>query len=116
MRPIAAVDLDGTIAQLTHKRAPYPGAKEFLEELHETFDIVIHTCRCNPDIGGYAPHLLANSVRAYLEKYELPYDEIFVGTAKPLAHIYIDDRAVACCPDVDSEAYRKVLEKVKAPP
>ena len=103
MRKTICVDLDGTILQYSgwkgvdHFENPFPGAKEFLTELNKFAEIIIFTCRCNPEINKpEKTNLLRNRVADYLDKHELPYDDIWIKEGKPIAHAYIDDRAVIC--------------------
>lgn len=74
---------------------PAVGAKEFLEMIHEHFEIIIHTCRCTAGINGKeASHLLVNRVRDWLNSHGLVYDHIWSEPGKPIAHWYVDDRSV----------------------
>lgn len=110
-----------------------PGARFFLEELRrEGFKIVIHTVRCSPDVNPKpedwtirnpwdlpdAPgsgtdasvwaDYLVTLVRRWLNANDLTFDEIWYGRGKPLADIYIDDRAVGCRPlSDDDEEFNK---------
>jgi len=106
-----AVDLDGTLAK---QMKPYdnnkigdprPGAKDAMDELKEkNCTIIINTVRGNKKLVG-----------DWLKEHEIPYDHINENpdqppgaSAKPLADVYIDDRAVDARP-----AWRKVMEKVR---
>jgi hypothetical protein len=101
-RPIAAVDLDDTIINYDGWKGVdvfgplYSGAKKFMDELHKDFDILVFTTRCSVEVNRLGPNLLANKVREYLEKNEIPFEDIWVGQGKPLATVFIDDRAVNC--------------------
>ncbi len=130
------VDLDGVLAQYdewkgVEKFGPViPGARFFLEALRRVgFKIVIHTTRCSPDVnpqkeeGNFPPEpdwlpggrmafwttYLVDLVRQWLNDNDLPFDEIWSGRGKPLADIYIDDRAVACRPQDDPEAFKNAV-------
>lgn len=110
------VDLDGTLAiekrwrELGPIGHPFPGAKHFLEELRENARVIIHTVRCNSAIRhGYSAETMKCLVEEWLNKHELPYDEIYSGAGKPVAVAYIDDRAIACNPASDDFAYHRAL-------
>ncbi|HIF9333410.1 HAD-IIIC family phosphatase [Photobacterium damselae] len=97
------VDLDGTITQ--SNTSDYKNVKpaldviEKLREYHQQgFEIVISTARnmrtFEGNVGKINIHTLPIIVE-WLEKYDVPYDEILVG--KPwCGHdgFYIDDRAI----------------------
>ena len=106
-----AVDLDGTLAK---QMKPYdnnkigdprPGAKDAMDELKEKkCKIIINTVRGNKKL-----------VSDWLKEHEIPYDHINENpdqppgaSHKPLADVYIDDRAVDARP-----SWRKVMEKVR---
>lgn len=119
MKKSICVDIDGVLAQyeqwrgVDHFGDVMPGAKQFLERLRDEYEIVIFTCRCTKGMSGREePHLLANRVREWLEKNELPYDDIYVGQGKPIASYYIDDRGINCNPQENPMAYEMVLEQV----
>ena len=133
---IVCVDLDGVLAKLdkwegVERFGPViPGARFFLEELRRKgFRIIIHTVRCSPDVNppieeGNLPSgpkwlpggrvafwttYLVDLVRQWLTENDLPFDEIWSGRGKPLADIYIDDRAVGCRPQDDPEAFKNAV-------
>lgn len=119
-RPIAAIDLDETLLQwegwqgIDRFGPPYPQAKDFLEKLHKHFDILIYTTRCSTEVMRLGSNLLANKVREFLTKENLPFDDIWVGQGKPLATVFIDDRAVNCRPSNGNDpekTYEAVLEQ-----
>ena len=93
IQPTVAIDFDGVlhsfeggfvapnIIQGTLKE----GAKEFVDNLvQDGFRIVIHSCRANTFTGAVA-------IGEWLQHHSIHYDNII---EKPLAHYYIDDRAV----------------------
>lgn len=107
-RPVVAVDLDGTLtAEAAWQGVGYfgdllPGAREFLTQLREFADVVIHTCRANPELGrGEGPAPLKRRIVCWLEDNHLPYDDVWGGVGKPIADAYIGDRAVSCRPEDD---------------
>jgi hypothetical protein len=121
-RPIAAVDLDDTLIKYDGWKGidffghVHDGAKKFMQELHKDFDILVFTTRCSQEVNRLGPNLLANKVREYLEKNQLPFDEIWVGQGKPLATVFIDDRAVNCwckSPGLRPELYATVLQQCR---
>lgn len=96
-KPTIAVDVDGVIADYSKGwqgtgviGAPLPGAREFLERLRSAgWKIVLFTTR------GDA------MMEEYCEQYGLCYDEINDNSSlrgenpgKPIASVYLDDRAV----------------------
>ena len=114
-KPVVAVDLDGTLAQMYEEfdedkiMPPRDGAKEQMQRLRDAgVTIVINTCRGNKQ-----------TIRAWLEEHEIPYDHINENPEQPdntsdkvLAKAYIDDRAVSA-KDSLSTAVTQALELVK---
>ncbi|HOO51015.1 MAG TPA: HD domain-containing protein [Alphaproteobacteria bacterium] len=97
-RKTVCVDFDGTLVKLSKDFEQFekvlPGAREALHELKRLgCKIIIHTAR--PHANG---HL--NEIADYLEEESIPFDEININSEcewesiKPLAHLYIDDRAL----------------------
>ena len=96
------VDLDGTICNLRKKGESYAdvlpkeGAIDFLYELKRSGHvIVIHTARNMQTQGHNVGRVMKNVgliTLEWLEKYKVPYDEIYFG--KPNGDITIDDRAL----------------------
>lgn len=97
------MDLDETICQTIDgsysESIPIPGIIERLQEYKEAgFEIVIYTSRnvrtYDGNIGKISAHTLP-IVIDWLRKYQVPYDEIYVG--KPwCGHegFYVDDKAI----------------------
>ena len=92
-------DLDGVICELKRPEESYfdvlpkPGAVEYLNKLKENGDyIIIHTARhmktCEGNVGKVIQRVGKQTID-WLEKYNIPYDELYFG--KPWAEIYIDD-------------------------
>ncbi len=123
-----AVDVDGVLAQysgwdgLENIGDPIEGAREFLTTLQEKYRVVIFTTRCNVERninnipqeekqGGTSDpeNYLFRVVRGWLDRHSLPYDDIYVGQGKPIASAIIDDRAVACRPQIDPQAFQNAL-------
>lgn len=107
MRPIIALDLDGVLASWetgTHDvpGTPIPGAQWFVGELLKYADVVLHTCRLTPE---YYTHLevpgediedtLASILITWLDRHDFPKGmSLWQEPGKPMATLYIDDRAV----------------------
>ena len=126
------VDLDGVLAKFdkwegVENFGPViPGARFFLEALRRVgFKIIIHTVRCSPDENeepknwfkqcrGSWPDHLVMIVAAWLNANDLPFDEIWHGCGKPLADVYIDDRAIGCRPQEDPEALKNAVLEAQA--
>ena len=129
-RPRVCVDFDGVLAQydgwkgLDFTGQPVPGAVEFSRKLSELADVVVFTSRCCVEAhreelneptrpaSDLAPRLV-HSIRYWLEKYDFAFNEIYAGQGKPPASAYIDDRAVACAPQSDPNAFSDALERVR---
>jgi len=125
-KPRVCVDLDGVLAKYDHWRgaenigAPVPGALEFAHELAKVAEIVIFTTRCSEERtrsdNGYSlsPAQMRIHIIDWLEKHKFPYADVFIGQGKPLAAAFIDDRAVQCSPQKDTEAFDQALASVKS--
>jgi 2'-5' RNA ligase len=100
---VIMVDFDDTIAHENQDQTldqPLEGAKEVLQDLkNQGYYIVIDSARANEWDGE-------DEIKEYLDKYQIPYDEIFQGN-KPLAFRYIDDRAI------QMTTWQDVLKKVE---
>jgi len=104
LRPVICVDLDGTLLDSSGGFLGWddfgpilPGAKEFMQELHKTADIVIFTCRCTPSVcRPTSPKFVACIISEYLTEHGIPFDDVWYYDGKPVASAYIDDRAVPC--------------------
>lgn len=95
------IDLDGVIADFKKEGETYNdvlpihGAIEKLGELKKNgYYIIIQTARhmktCESNLGRVNAKITKITLE-WLDKYQVPYDEIYFG--KPWAHIYIDDNA-----------------------
>lgn len=110
-----AIDLDGVIAKYDgfvskeHFGEPIKGVDDFLTRLRSKYKVVIFSSRTNGQVNRQSPEELKQLVVNYLDKWNLAYDDVYVGQGKPLAIAYIDDRAVSCRPQYDKEAYAKAL-------
>ena len=94
-----AVDFDGVIHGYskgwqdgTIYDPPVPGVVRSLDRLRRAgFKVVIYTTRVSN--RSVFQESQAIQVKEYLEKYGIPYDEIFTGE-KPMFFALIDDRAI----------------------
>lgn len=95
------IDLDGVISELKQSGqtyldvAPVEGAIDKIKNLKEAGHyIIINTARhmktCGSNLGLINARITKMTLD-WLEKYDIPYDEIYFG--KPWAQIYIDDNA-----------------------
>lgn len=95
------IDLDGVICKLkqpgeTYENLlPVEGAPESLQALRNGGHyIIINTARhmktCQGNLGAVGAKISLVTLN-WLEKYNIPFDEIYFG--KPHADVYIDDNA-----------------------
>lgn len=100
---IIAVDFDGVVHQYskgwhdgTIYDPPIHGIKELLQDLKDKgCEILIYTTRAfDRIVNGEISENQLTELHEYFRKFEIPYDSIWTGHGKPLAHIYLDDRAV----------------------
>lgn len=124
-KPRVCVDLDGVLAKYDGWKGadkigpPLPGALEFARELAEIADIIVFTSRCS--VEGIAEKWNdegstgSAKVRVidWLEKNNFPFTDVYVGQGKPLAAVFIDDRAVNCSPQKDAKAFEKSLKSAR---
>jgi capsule biosynthesis phosphatase len=96
------IDLDGVICSIKKEGQDYfdveplPGAIDYLKNLKkEGHYIIISTARHMLSAEsnlGLVKKKIGKKTFDWLEKYDIPYDEIYFG--KPYGQIYIDDNAV----------------------
>jgi len=99
---VAAIDFDGVIHKYGNgwqKGIIYdevvPGAKEGITALKDAgYHVMIYTTRTNPQFRKKGEPEQYNQLVQYLEKNQIPYDRIYVGSGKPMAHLYLDDRGI----------------------
>lgn len=99
---VAAVDFDGVVHMYGNgwnKGIIYdkvvPGAKEGIKTLMDLgYHILIYTTRTNPQFRKKGEPEQYDQLVEYLAKHEIPYDKIYVGSGKPMAHVFLDDRGV----------------------
>lgn len=89
---VICVDFDGVVypnmryvGPTELPEAPVPGAEEGLRKLLEHHRVVCHSCRCETREGRLA-------IRGFLDSLGLQAVE--VAEHKPVAAVYLDDRAV----------------------
>lgn len=73
---------------------PVPGAKEAMEKLKEAgHTLYIFSTRSNKIFRKKDPVDHNKAMKEWLEKHEIPFDKIWTF-GKPMADIFIDDRAI----------------------
>ena len=104
-------DLDNTLVTYPEKEKDYTTCRpiehninflRYLKTLGNT--IIIHTARRMKTHGGNVGALLKDIGKITfdtLEKFQIPYDEIYFG--KPYADFYIDDKAISAFSDLEKE-------------
>ncbi|MFL6467145.1 MAG: hypothetical protein ACJ72Z_04215 [Pyrinomonadaceae bacterium] len=124
-KPRVCLDLDGVLARYegwkgsNHIGTPLPGALEFAKSLSDFAEIVIFTSRCSQDAGSETnrivdPAKMRIAIIDWLEHYQFPFDDVYVGQGKPRASAFIDDRAVQCSPQIDKEAFQNALVNTRS--
>jgi soluble P-type ATPase len=95
------IDFDGTIAEHTGNILKpgkiMPGAKEALQKFKDIgCHVVIISCRNSPSVFEDELRTRAMaSMKEFLDKNEIPYDEIDDGTkGKMYTHLFIDNAAL----------------------
>ena len=84
------VDLDNTLARYDGRKGlddigdPFVGAREFTLKLSRE--------------GGLTAEQLRENVVTWLDRWEIPYDDVWAGSSKPISSAYVDDRAVPRIP------------------
>ena len=97
---IAVIDFDGTLCKFAFPDVGpiEPGVKEALETLKETgYTIKIHSCRTATYWRNEKERRIhIQMILDFLSQHKLPYDELIMSITmdKPIADVYIDDRAV----------------------
>ena len=86
---VIACDFDGVIhnwdhpIEGRHMGPPFEGAKEALTQIQaQGHRIIIHSCN-RKDV-----------IEKFMAYYELPYNYIWDQVGKPIADVYLDDRAI----------------------
>lgn len=107
-----AVDFDGVIHQSSKGWAdgtiydpPMEGCKEAMEKfLSLGYEVIIFSTRCQSRMvdGNREPGQVLE-VEEYLKKHQIPYSSIWTESAKPLVHVFLDDKAVRFADWKDAE-------------
>lgn len=97
---IAVIDFDGTLCKFAFPDVGpiEPDVRTALEALKDAgYKIKIHSCRTatywdNEDARRGHIQL----IQAFMKEHKLPYDELIMSITmdKPIADVYIDDRAI----------------------
>lgn len=111
------VDLDGTLLYYTNWKGmdgklgrPRPGAKKFLWDIRKFAKVIIFTARLAAE---HRTEETLSSIKRWLCEHELSYDEIYIGSGKPIAEAFVDDRAI-CVPKNPVESdFKEALTKVR---
>ncbi len=101
-KSVICLDFDGVIyknskgfADGTLYDKPLNGALESLKTLHKKgFQIIIHSCKCNPErplVNGLTGKEL---IRNWLKKYDVSHTVSDIVHIKPNALVYIDDKGL----------------------
>ena len=94
------VDLDGTLAKddkwvgFSHIGRPLKSkVQDIRQSKRAGCFIIIHTCRVTTLDNKVHPQSF-DTIRAWLKKHRIPYDEIWMSVGKPFGNEYWDDKAV----------------------
>ncbi len=97
---IAIIDFDGTLCKFKFPEVGEiePNVKKALELLKaKGYTIKIHSCRTATYWGSETERFKHYELMyGFLKKHNIPFDEIILDSTmdKPIADVYIDDRAV----------------------
>lgn len=95
---IAIIDFDGTLCKFMFPDVGpiEPNVKEALETLKKAgYIIKIHSCRTAKYWGRLDERVMhLQLIEKFMREHNLPYDTIILSTDKPIADVYIDDRAI----------------------
>jgi predicted phosphatase len=98
MDKIAIIDFDGTLCKFEFPDVGpiEPNVKEALETLKKAGWIIkIHSCRTAKYWGNdYERTQHITMIKHFMRLNKLPYDELILTMDKPIADVYIDDRAI----------------------
>lgn len=88
------VDFDDTISVRAFGTVfPAEGVVEALSRLRNSgYKIIVHSARAWEKFEDRAERI--DEMRALLDQWGVPYNEIWVGAGKPVAKAYVDDKAV----------------------
>lgn len=88
---------------------PVPGVLQAIKQLRTQYKVVVYSCRCN-DLGGIA------AIKRWLNQHSIEVDNVV--NYKPVAEVYVDDRAVPFMGDwgatlEDIERFKPWLSRIK---
>ncbi|WP_200868184.1 HAD family hydrolase [Deinococcus phoenicis] len=116
------MDIDGTLCPIKRKDQSYEDLvpiPEVVETLisykMQGFYIILHTARNMRTHNGNMGLIMANTAKqllAWLDKHQVPYDEIFFGKPWPgRGGFYVDDKTIR--PDEFlTKSYEEILELI----
>jgi hypothetical protein len=115
-----AVDFDGCCAPTGEDfniiGEPLPGAIQVLSNLRELgYYVVIWSGRVDTIIGWeiYKEHgNLMSSMLLWLEEWDFPYDEIFLGPSKPPCHYFVDDKAFSFIETASETCWQSIFDAI----
>lgn len=124
-KPRVCIDLDGVLASYDGWKGPeligepLKGARDFALALDKIADIVIYSSRCSEDLGDETgrmidPVRMRVKIIDWLERYKIPFRDVYIGRGKPVASAFIDDRAVMCSPQTNKDAYKEALAAARS--
>lgn len=122
---VIAVDLDGTLAEFGEWQGrdkigdPLPGAVQAMWTLVSSgHNVFVYTCRCSHELHaeyteGHTVGESAAFVLAWLRRHRFPHMQVYVGQGKPIADVYLDDRAMRVAPMHDPGAWGLALAAIQ---
>lgn len=125
--PIVAVDLDGVLSDGENFKFkngrwddyliisdPLPGAVDFVKELSQVAEVLIHSSRLDSSLHDHDERVVAAAISSWMVAHKFPSCGIWTSRGKPMAEAYIDDRAVLCNPHaLGRVAYKLAMKEVK---
>lgn len=120
-----AVDLDGTLAEYNgwcgreHIGKPLPGAVAAMQAMvDQGHRVMIFTCRCSNELSeeftsNMDAQASAEIIYAWLSEHGFPPVHVWTGAGKPMADLYIDDRALTVAPQIDPNSWKYALAVVR---
>lgn len=114
------IDLDGVLAMRvrsgknTEIGPPIDGAVEFTRSINDFAEIIILTSRMAGLTGRKRDEMQAR-IEAWLTRHQIPFNSVYNGEGKPMAHAYVDDKGVSCRPEYEGQkAFREALSLVES--
>lgn len=112
--PTIVIDFDGTISEwgdYPEPGPPIPGVKEALQALKDKgYEIVVLSARTSDQMSKHSidKEMQKRTMKEFMDKHEIPYDEVYTGGGKPPAQFYIDDRGIEFNGD-----WKEVLNRIE---